>query len=292
MPPYRLIHPTSNSRKLSALTDLEYRVWVQYLLSADDFGVMPRKALRLQADNKHLANRKAKELDRCMAALEKCGLVRSFEHQGDHFLYQHNWQDFQKVTWPARTMLPPIPADKLDECTPATRLLFTVHPGAKKAPKYDPSNSGGTPEVLQSTAEVAPANDRGTSATRETLTLIANPEAGSSEGVQGEGFDGQAAFMAFQAAYPQGRRKGGRLLMETYLRTATMAGGPHVLMSALVNHLASEQWSDPRLIPGMDTWLEKEYWRQLKEPKGQKPASESGGKHRPDWVQRARAVNS
>lgn len=88
-------------------------------------------------------------------------------------------------------------------------------------------------------------------------------------------FDGQKAFMAFQAAYPANRRKGGRILQELYLTQAHRAGGPDVLMDALVNHKASAQWQgDPNHVPGMDTWLEQEYWLQRYEPAG-KPKAKS-----------------
>lgn len=90
----------------------------------------------------------------------------------------------------------------------------------------------------------------------------------SLEGVQGEPFDGQAAFMAFQAAYPSSRRKGGRMVMETYLHSARIAGAPAALLLALENHKASQQWANPAHIPGMDVWLSEERWRQELPPAG------------------------
>ena len=53
-----MIHPRlGHSAKVAGLTDFEYRVWNQYLLSADDFGVMRATAVKLQADNDALAER-------------------------------------------------------------------------------------------------------------------------------------------------------------------------------------------------------------------------------------------
>lgn len=79
--------------------------------------------------------------------------------------------------------------------------------------------------------------------------------------------DGQAAFMKFQAAYPPHRRKGGRLVQEAFLTALHKAGGSAVLVAALANHQQSAEWRDkPHVIPGMDTWLEGEYWLQRKDP--------------------------
>lgn len=71
------------------------------------------------------------------------------------------------------------------------------------------------------------------------------------------------AFLEFQAAYPGVRRKGGFLIQQAFMDAAHKSGGPSKLMAALENHVASEQWSNPRLIPGMDLWLKEERWRQV-----------------------------
>ena len=71
------------------------------------------------------------------------------------------------------------------------------------------------------------------------------------------------AFVAFRDAYPRERRKGGYLAEQGFVDAAINAGGADRLMAALANHVASEQWSNPRLIPGMDVWLREERWRQV-----------------------------
>lgn len=70
------------------------------------------------------------------------------------------------------------------------------------------------------------------------------------------------AFATFRDAYPEGRRKGGRLTQDAYITQVGRAGSPDALMAALVNHNASEQWLNPKLVPGMDVWLNEERWRQ------------------------------
>lgn len=70
------------------------------------------------------------------------------------------------------------------------------------------------------------------------------------------------AFAAFQAAYPSIRRKGGRMVQDAYITQVNRAGHPDVLLTALESHKTSEQWQTPKLVPGMDTWLNEERWRQ------------------------------
>jgi uncharacterized protein YdaU (DUF1376 family) len=69
-------------------------------------------------------------------------------------------------------------------------------------------------------------------------------------------------FRKFQTIYPAARRKGGRLVEESFINAVQKAGGVARLIAALANHVGSDQWSNPRLIPGMDVWLAEERWRQ------------------------------
>lgn len=74
--------------------------------------------------------------------------------------------------------------------------------------------------------------------------------------------DKDVLFAEFRDAYPRSRRKGGPLVEQDFLRALELAGGFSTLRAALENHLASEQWANPRMIPGMDVWFAEERWRQ------------------------------
>lgn len=279
MPADRFLHPRAGrSHKVTMLTDLEYRVWTQYLLSADDFGVMHATAVALQNGNLHLANRPVKVVKRCLDALVKCGLLRAFDHQGQPYVCQHDWQDWQKVTWPTKTINPCPPAELLAMFSPWTQLLFTVHPGARKAPKKPgESTAEATTENEEKTSDVLQSSSEELSHSRARVPAKRLTANGSGERLTADGERLDVAFRSFQEAYPEERRKGGHLVEQAYLAQAAKAGGPQALVMALNNHKASEQWQTPKLIPGMDTWLTEERWRQ------RLPAAKSGGKHFGSW---------
>jgi hypothetical protein len=125
MPDDRMIHRRcARSKKVSALSDFEFRVWMQYQLSADDFGVLLRSAAKLQGDNKVMEKRPAKLIDKAITRLVDLELVDVFEHQGESYLFQRDWQDFQRVKHARHTVQPFPTADALERCTPKTQSLF------------------------------------------------------------------------------------------------------------------------------------------------------------------------
>ena len=145
MPADRLFHARlGHSAKVSGLTDLEYRVWTTYVLAADDFGVMRADVVAFQAAHDALAARPAAALARAVERLAEAGLVASFRHQGARYLYQRDWQDFQRVRFPARTMHP-LPAEAA--VSTRTRHLWSIHPGGRKLPAL-PKQSGSAPEEV------------------------------------------------------------------------------------------------------------------------------------------------
>jgi hypothetical protein len=138
MPHDRLRSPRAgHGRKTTALTDFEYRVWDQFQLSADDFGVMPFSAYSIQAGNYNLARRNPKDIQRALERLALIGLALKFEHQGQPFLCDPTWQDFQHIKHPRKTILPKPPGDALQRSTPPTRKLFAKHPGGKSGSGSD-----------------------------------------------------------------------------------------------------------------------------------------------------------
>lgn len=135
MPDDRFLHKAlGHSRKVNGLTSDEFRVWVQYQLSADDFGVMLFSSRPLRADNDYLDGKPTKTVQRWLERVRDIGLLLTFEHQEQLYCCQWDWQDWQGVEYPRSTVHPKPPVDILAQCDDATRLLFSVHPGGVRAP--------------------------------------------------------------------------------------------------------------------------------------------------------------
>jgi hypothetical protein len=275
MPADRFLHTRAGkSVKVSMLTDLEYRVWTQYLLSADDFGVMRASALTLQAANDHLANRPQKVLTRCIEALIQRGLVHAFDHQNRRYVYQRDWQDWQKVTWPARTIQPKPPELDMEQCSPATRVLFEVHPGGKKIPS---KKSASAPRALssenRSTSEVLPS-------TREGLMAMA--KANGSGG--GETPQPDVWLQEFLTAYPKQGQCAGYLVQSAFFDVVgTDRAKFDGLMGRLARHKGSARWlqEDGRYIPRADKYLSAgTHLQEMPPPRADKAASS----RLPEWA--------
>lgn len=129
MPDDRFLHKRAGrSEKVGLLSDFEYRVWTQYILSSDDFGVMRHSALTLQNDNVALEQRPTKAITAALNALVTAKLLHPFSHQSRAYLYQHDWQDWQKVTYPRLTIEPKPPVGL---CSRHTQWLLSHWPGGK-----------------------------------------------------------------------------------------------------------------------------------------------------------------
>jgi len=155
----RILHRAAgDSEKIAGLSDVEYRVWTQYILSADDFGVMPASAFVLQADNRALRARTTKAVQKALEAVIASGLVQTFVHQGERYLWQPDWQDWQTIRYP-RESTRPVPSD-LRPATAKTQELFGKHSASS------PQDFGNISETSQSLTRAGG---------RETLTPTQTP---------------------------------------------------------------------------------------------------------------------
>ena len=126
MPLDRLFHPRAgHSEKVGNLTDLEFRVWWTYELAADDYGVMLGSAVTLQAANHALIKHSRGIIERAFQSLIDVGLIADFEHQGQRYVCQLDWQDFQHVKYPRDSHLPLPPSEILERCSKATQELMS-----------------------------------------------------------------------------------------------------------------------------------------------------------------------
>lgn len=268
MPIDRFLHPRAGkSHKVSMLTDLEYRVWTQYLLSADDFGVMRGTAVAFQNDNDHLANRKPREVQRCIDALVKASLVRRFEHQGKPYLFQHDWQKWQKVEYPRATLEPMPPEDALAACDEDTRKLFALHPGGRgeKFTRRSGSVRKVPPEYSEGASETSATNAR--VRTREVangLRLAAN---GLEGGVGETTVPMDEWFETLRAAYPPSRVTSGHLTMKAFCDALLGArDGQHAawrrMQDNLENQKRGHEWRVKGMVPKLQNWLGSGAWEQ------------------------------
>jgi hypothetical protein len=145
----RLFHRRlGHSQKVNSLSDLEEIVWRTYIQAADDFGVMLFTAIELRREHDRLMKRSDQVVQRMFERVRDAGLVHTFEHQGRTYCFQRDWQEFQKVRYPFRTIHPRIPAEMLAECSLATQWLHTVWPGGgrdSKLPNWMPPKDWGPP---------------------------------------------------------------------------------------------------------------------------------------------------
>lgn len=130
----RILHKKAGtSAKVSALNDFEYRVWTQYLLSADDYGVMPRSPFVLMGDNARLRTVAISAIESAIATTIQSGLLHQFEHQALVFVWSYNWQDEQKIKYPRQTVHPAPLADLLHATAKTLKFFRKHHPMLKKA---------------------------------------------------------------------------------------------------------------------------------------------------------------
>ena len=126
----RVLPPTRvHSEKITLLNHLEFRCWIQFLLSADDFGVMPFSAALMRSANMALATQPSSAIEEALRVLLTIELVVNFWHHGREFIVDPLWQDCQKIRVPRMTYCPIPPHAILAKLSPKTaRLFLDNHP--------------------------------------------------------------------------------------------------------------------------------------------------------------------
>lgn len=176
----RILHKRgSHGSRVTALSHLEYRVWTQYLLSADDYGVMRASPSVLQADNPNLEREPVRRLQAAMDAVESSGLVQSFTHQGAKFWWQLDWQDFQGIRYPRDTVNPKPSQELIAKASDKTQKLFGIRSesarkdfGKVSETSPTPAGAGGR-ETL--TPTLTPALERSGSSEKSTRETKPQP---------------------------------------------------------------------------------------------------------------------
>jgi hypothetical protein len=197
-----------------------------------------------------LAMKKPQVVARALDHVVSVGLIQTFTHQDQPYLFQWDWQDWQKVKWPSKTINPKPPLESL---SPETQWLFQVFPGGEQVPKKPRGSSLEVPEK-----NLAGTFPRQQTANANGYSLTAN---------EGEP-EGDKLFARFTEMYPEPGRRGGPLVEQAFLGALGLVGASE-LFAALENHVASEQWSVAKKIPAMDKWFRERRWLQrLDPPKG------------------------
>lgn len=226
MPTYRLIEKSAGTgERITQLSHLGFRVWAQYQLSADDFGVCPAEAVKFQGDNLALQREPAKRIQEQIETLIAVGLCGEFKDGARRYLFQFDWQDFQKIKHPSKTSLPPIPDDLLAQCTPNTQALFSDH-REKRNGSFRPHGN-------------AYAN----------ATAIASATATA-----------EARFERLWAVYPRKVGKGAALV--EFRRVDADDALTDVMIAKVEEQKQSSQWRKDggQFVPHPRTWIHQKRW--------------------------------
>lgn len=224
MPTYRLIEKSAGTgERVTQLNHLGFRVWMQYQLSADDFGVCPAEAVKLQGENLALQREPVRRVQEQIDQLVAIGLCGTFADGSRRYLFQFDWQDYQKIKHPSRTALPMIPDELLAQCSSSTQALFRDHRVIKNGSFRPHGNADAT------------------------ATAIATATA-------------EARFERLWAVYPRKVAKGAALV--EWRRIEPDDALTESMITAVEAQKKSSQWRKDggQFIPHPRTWLHQKRW--------------------------------
>lgn len=249
MPVDRLLHPCiGDSEKIARLTDMEFRVWVTYLLAADDFGILPMLASKIQGAERTLGNRRKAQIERALATLVEVGLVRQFDHQGQAFICSPAWQKHQKMRYPRHTYYPKPNETVLASCDDDTRELFEKHTGPIAISTY-----GDLSRNAAETSRDFPRLPRAD--TRETAR-------GNGSRLEAKGKeDARIRFDRWWAEYP--RKTAKDAAWREWLQRSPSDELTDQMIGKVREQRASAQWlkDGGQFIPHPRTWLHQGRWQ-------------------------------
>ena len=244
MPVDRFLHPRiGDSEKVGKLTDMEFRVWIIYMLAADDFGVLPMMASKIQAVDRTLANRRRVQVDRALQTLVSVGLVRSFDHQGQLYIFSPGWQTHQRIRHPRKSHFPK-PADSdLITCDRYTIALFDQHDGPVASTSYQENLGNISPDfVLARAGAREEANGKRLTAT------------GNGNGEQRDRFE------RWWSEYP--KKVGKDAAWREWLKRSPADDLTDQMIAKVREQCASRDWrkDNGQFIPHPRTWLSQGRW--------------------------------
>lgn len=253
MPADRLTHPRiGRSRKVTALTDLEFRVWDTYRWAADDFGVLPKSAAKLRGENDALRDQHTEtEISIALQRLIDLELVDEFDHQGATFVCSLTWQQHQKIEHPRQTHLPSPPPQVFERMDLETRRLFR--------------------NFHESFQKTAASRARITRETANGKRQTANGSKGEKKGSQ------RARFERFWTEYP--RKVGKDAAWREWLHRSPDDALTNQMIAKVREQRASAQWRDDggKFIPHPRTWLHQGRWQDEAQVKPVDPKLQSPG---------------
>ncbi len=239
MAQYRLLHKcVGNGDRTDRLSDFEYIVWQQYLLSADDFGIMRCSAPVLQGQSRRLEKRPTRHVQKALERAIAVALVEAFDHQDQRYVCQLDWQDYQKIRFPSKTTNPLPPLEIYRRCSEVTQQLYGEH-RAFASMEYGENSEkkhSGVPRTLHANAN---ANDLGSLKKKGCREM----------------------FAEFWAAYP--RKEGKDKAWKAWEKRKPDAALLATILTAIMRQSTWPQWTrdQGQFIPHPTTWLNGGRWQ-------------------------------